>query len=279
MKARLLDGLRGIDFTGLGDDYVAPIGPPAPDNSAITPGYVGPTELMQSGYTPDQSMNFAFNAGLYNAGLYQQPVVTPVSPSKTPYAGSFLDILTSGATDLAQGTAEAFGYKPQAISPLSIATPPQGGSSGFWDTLVSIPSVVTKDLESVVSNLPIQSNQNSVNSNQRGQTAAPKTTGAPAINRVPVNPATPRVQKPPTTFTQDFNSVVNGILALVTPFAAAKQAKQQQQATRGAQGAAGRKGAGGSAGGTGGGTSTQTYVLVGVGILAVGILAYMVTKD
>ncbi len=78
------------------------------------------------------------------------------------------------------------------------------------------------------------------------------------------------------SFTQDFNAVINGVLSIITPITAAKQ---QRQAARGAQGSRGQKGSAGSAGAKSSSSSTGTYLLIGGGVLAAGLLIYAASKD
>ncbi len=90
-----------------------------------------------------------------------------------------------------------------------------------------------------------------------------------------VNPGQPGTQRAnqPSSFSSDFNAVINGILSVVTPIAAAKQAKQQQRDAQGPSGGAGARGSVGQAA-----NPMNTYLMIGGGVLVVGALVYMVAK-
>ncbi len=76
----------------------------------------------------------------------------------------------------------------------------------------------------------------------------------------------------PSSFTQDFNAITNGILQVFGVVAASKQAKQQ------ARGASGPRGSAGDAGQSGGVPSSTMYYLIGGGILVAGVLIFAATR-
>ncbi len=322
-----VDGLRGIDFAGIGDDPAwATMYDP---NYNQSPTYAAPSQDTDpmSVYanlhrTNSQSLTQSPTRSLVSSGSAWDDL--NASNQYTPSSISS-DSLTKSAQSLLAPLARAFDFTSGIKSPpariddafnQSTQTPVK--NADIIDTAVNyISNAVSPDIDTsmpkitrskfgVTSTYPNQGvNQKKsvytvsdevVNATDnfsflKAPAAEAKKLFDSAINAISPGPTsvakigattnqtkstTPRQAKSPNSFTSDFNSVIGGILSIVTPITAARQQKQQAKAGAGARGGTGSRGSAGSSGSTG--SPMATYALIGAGVLGVGLLVYMVAK-
>ncbi len=280
-----MNPLSGVDFSGIGaDEGIYPVfGPTAFQDlirSSVTP--FSPTVKLDFERAADAATDLT-NAMALNPYFYDANKIQPTidySRSGTP---KFISIEKTPEIDLNAIKAEEADYNRRKGITTSQATAAEATS--VFDNLFGKSSKSTKSADVTT---PVMSRRVIVSATP---ISVKSVTGIPIVDAIigdvksvvtgTQSPATVQNVRPlvqqriqparQSTWSSDFNTVVNSILQIATPFVAAKQANQKQRFSQATQSATTDQSTRA--------TSSSTYLIIGGGVLAAGLLAYMAMKD